>query len=99
MTVKILIPIPLRKICDDQTEVVLDLKKNPTTYDKVLEALIHHYPEARERLYLNGDLNRFVNHYIDQEDIRNLNGLESAVKDGAELSIVPAIAGGVYYHI
>ena len=96
MTVKILIPTPLRRVCDGETELEFDLKKDPTTYDEVLKEVIRRYPGIKETLYIDGHLNRFVNHFIDQEDIRFLNGLESLVKDGTEISIVPSIAGGAY---
>jgi molybdopterin synthase sulfur carrier subunit len=53
------------------------------------------FPGMRERLYdEEGELRRFVNFYVNGEDVRFLQGADTAVKDGDELSIVPAVAGG-----
>ena len=52
------------------------------------------YPALTPKLFDNGQLRRFVNLYLNDEDIRYLNNLDSAVKDGDELSIIPAVAGG-----
>lgn len=66
------------------------------TVKEVLTALETNFRGFRERLYDNeGQLRRFVNIYVNDEDVRFLDGEKTAVKDGDELSIVPAIAGGL----
>ncbi len=67
------------------------------TVGEVLSTLTTQYPELGKRLYKNPDaneINRFINIYINDEDIRFLDNQQTAVKAGDELSIVPAIAGG-----
>ena len=62
---------------------------------EVLDALTSDYPELGKRLFkTDGEVNRFINIYLNDEDIRFLDNLDTAVKAGDELSIVPAIAGG-----
>jgi sulfur-carrier protein len=61
----------------------------------VLGTLTSRYPELGKKLYKNGaEINRFINVYVNDEDIRFLANLDTAVKPGDEVSIVPAIAGG-----
>ena len=91
MPVKIRIPTPLQKLTDNQGEV--EVQGN--NVKAVLAALEAKYPGMRERLYDDkGALRRFINFYLNDEDIRFLKSEETALKDGDELSIVPAIAGG-----
>jgi MoaD family protein len=65
-----------------------------TTVGEVLDALYAEFGELRERIADDGGLRRFVNVYIGGEDIRFLDGLETAVSDGDEVTILPAVAGG-----
>jgi molybdopterin converting factor small subunit len=65
-----------------------------TTVGEALESVFEQHGELRERLYQDGGLRRFVNVYIGGEDIRFLDGLETVVPAGAELTILPAVAGG-----
>ncbi len=65
-----------------------------TTVGEVLDALYAEFGELRERIADDGGLRRFVNVYISGEDIRFLDGLETAVSDGDEVTILPAVAGG-----
>ena len=60
----------------------------------VLDNLVTKYPGLQPRLFLNGQVRQFVNLYLNDEDIRYLDNLETAVKDGDELAIIPAVAGG-----
>jgi molybdopterin synthase sulfur carrier subunit len=60
----------------------------------VLDALSEQFDELRERIADDGGLRRFVNVYIGGEDIRFLDGLETPVSDGDEVTILPAVAGG-----
>jgi molybdopterin synthase sulfur carrier subunit len=90
MAVKVRIPTPLQRLTQGKEEVdgttgkIIDLV---TELDK-------QYPGIAERISENGKIRRFVNIYLNDEDIRFLNAEETVVKDGDEVSIVPAIAGG-----
>lgn len=85
------IPTPLRKYTQGREEVAVD----GATVRAVLDALETSCPGIRERICDDsGKVRRFVNIFLGEEDIRFLEGLDSAVKPGDELSIVPAIAGG-----
>ena len=65
-----------------------------STVGEVLDALYEQFGELRERIADDGGLRRFVNVYIGGEDIRFLDGLETPVSDGDEVTILPAVAGG-----
>ncbi len=91
MAIKVRIPTPLQKLTGNQSEVEVP----GATVKAVLAALEEKHPGIRERLYdEKGTLRRFINFYVNDEDIRFLNSEDTALKDGDELSIVPAIAGG-----
>lgn len=91
MAIKVRIPTPLQKLTGNQSEVEV----SGGTVKAVLAALEEKHPGLRERLYdEKGTLRRFINFYVNDEDIRFLNSEDTALKDGDELSIVPAIAGG-----
>ncbi|MFQ5427368.1 MAG: ubiquitin-like small modifier protein 1 [Thermodesulfobacteriota bacterium] len=91
MSVKVRIPTPLRKITKDQDEVVAE----GTNVTEVIEDLEKNYPGLKERICEDdGNLRRFVNLYLNDEDIRFKDNLSTAVADNDELSIIPAIAGG-----
>jgi molybdopterin synthase sulfur carrier subunit len=91
MSVTVLIPTPLRKLTNEQETVDADGNK----VADVIEQLQSQYPGLKERLCDdNGALRRFVNVFLNGEDIRFLDGPNTPVKDGDELSIIPAIAGG-----
>jgi len=90
-SVKVLIPTPLRKLTGDQETVTLDADSVST----LMTALDAHHPGIGGRLMdEEGSLRRFVNLYVNGEDIRFLQNKETALKEGDEVSIVPAIAGG-----
>ena len=65
-----------------------------STVGEVLDALYERYGELRARIAEDGGLRRFVNVYVDGEDIRFLDGLDTPVEDGDEVTILPAVAGG-----
>ncbi len=92
MAVTVRIPTPLQEFTQQQDAVEIggaDIKE-------VLENLDRQFAGIRQRLYdEQGKLRRFVNIYVNQEDIRFLQGEGTAVSDGDEVSIVPAIAGGL----
>ena len=67
---------------------------NGATVREALDHLIAQHPDLGERLFADGRLKRFINLYVDDEDIRLLNDLDTELDDGAELTILPAIAGG-----
>jgi len=91
MPVKVLIPTPLQKLTGGHGEVTLEA----ADVAGVVAALEAQHPGIRERLCDDqGRLRRFVNLYLNNEDIRFLENEATAVKDGDELSIIPAIAGG-----
>ena len=90
-TVTIRIPTALRPQTGDHE--TLDLTGN--SVKEVLGSLTGRYPDLGKRLFKSdNELNRFINIYLNDEDIRFLDNLDTAVKAGDELSIVPAIAGG-----
>ena len=92
MSATVKIPTPLRRLTNNETSV--DAVGN--TIEQIVESLDSAYPGMRERLIDdNGDLRHFVNIYLNGEDIRYIDGLKSPVSDNDELSIVPAVAGGL----
>jgi MoaD family protein len=64
------------------------------TVRDVLDSLGAKYPGITGRLFENGQVRRFINLYVNDEDVRYLDNLQTALKDGDELSIIPAVAGG-----
>lgn len=92
MSVTVRIPTPLQEFTQQQDAVEIE----GGSVGEVLNALDGRFSGIRQRLYDDeGKLRRFVNIYVNQEDIRFLQGEGTAVSDGDEVSIVPAIAGGV----
>ena len=91
MAVLVKIPTQLRAATGGETETLLD----GATVQEVLDGLFDRFDELRERISEDdGSLRRFVNVYLAGEDIRFLDGLQTPVADGAELTILPAVAGG-----
>ena len=91
MSVMVRIPGPLRRITDGVDKVEVDAE----TLDGLITALEEQYPGMKDRILdENGELRYFVNLYLNNEDIRFLDGLGTSVKPGDEVSIVPAVAGG-----
>ena len=91
MAVNVRIPAPLRTLTGDQELVSAD----GLTLADVVEHLEASYPGMRERLCEDdGELRRFVNVFVNGEDVRFLSGLASELSEGDEVSIVPAVAGG-----
>ena len=92
MSVTVRIPAPLRKITGEREAVTAD---GAGSLLDVINTLDQQYPGLKERICdERGELRRFVNLYVNGEDVRFLSGLETAVKTGDEVSIVPAVAGG-----
>ena len=91
MAVKVRIPTPLMKLTDNQAEVTAEC----STISEILNNLESQFNGIKERICEeNGSPRRFINVYLNEEDIRFLDGERTAVKDGDEISIIPAIAGG-----
>jgi len=91
-TVKVRIPTPLQKITGDKGEV----EANGETVKEMIDNLEQSYPGLKERLYdEEGKLRRFINIYVNEEDIRFLDGESTKLGDGDDVSIIPAIAGGI----
>jgi len=91
MAKKVRIPTPLRKLTNNEELVEVEAA---TVADAIVE-LQTRFPGIRERLVDDsGAVRRFVNVYVNEEDIRFLQNQQTALKDGDEISIIPAIAGG-----
>jgi sulfur-carrier protein len=91
MPVTVRIPTPLRKLTRDEEIVHV----NATTVGGAIAELQSRYPGIQERLTDEaGGVRRFVNVYVNEEDIRFLQNQQTALKDGDEMTIIPAIAGG-----
>ena len=90
MAIRVQIPTPMRQHTGGKAEV----EATGATVQEVLDDLGKQFPGLTERLFDKGQLKRFVNVYLNDEDIRFHGGFEAAVEDGDELTIVPAIAGG-----
>ncbi len=91
MTIKVLIPTPLQKFTNNEASIECDA----SSITALMDTLEDKFPGIKARLCdESGELRRFVNFYVNSEDIRFLEGKETALKDGDEVSIVPAVAGG-----
>ena len=91
MAICVRIPTPLRQFTDG----VAELEATGATVGAVLTGLCEKYPEFKTRLFKeDGSLNRFVNLFVNEEDIRFEDDLDTPVKDGDEISIIQAVAGG-----
>jgi len=91
MAKKVRIPSPLRKLTNNEELVEI----SAATVGAAIAELQSRYPGIKERLVdENGEIRRFVNVYVNEEDIRFLKNQGTLLKDGDEISIIPAIAGG-----
>lgn len=91
MEVKIRIPGPLRKLTEGKDAVEV----KAFTVKEALDGLLKKYPELKERITdESGNLRRFINVYVNGEDIRFMKDMETPLKEGDLISIIPAIAGG-----
>jgi sulfur-carrier protein len=94
--IKVRIPTPLRPLTKGQGEVDAQAQN----IAEMIDTLNASHPGIKDRLCDDtGELRRFVNIYVNEEDIRFLKGKETSLKDGDEVSIVPAIAGGTLCRI
>lgn len=90
MSVKVRVPTQLRTLTDGSSEVAAE----GATVADVIGNLEQRYPGIAARLVSAGELRRFVNLYVDGEDVRFQQGLATAVGTGSEVAIIPAVAGG-----
>ena len=92
MAVTVRIPAPLRKVTNDKDRVEVDAGN----LADMVQAMEEQYPGIKERLLDEaGELRHFVNIYVNGEDVQFLDGLETAISESDEVSIVPAVAGGL----
>jgi MoaD family protein len=90
MAVKVQVPAPMRQHTEGKSEILV----SGTSVKEVLDNLGVSYPGITGRLFDNGQLRRFINVYVNNEDIRYLDNLATPIKDGDEVAIIPAVAGG-----
>lgn len=91
MAIQVLIPTPLQKFTNQESQVALEA----SNVDQLLQAMEGRYPGILGRLCdESGKLRRFLNVYVNSEDIRFLDNQATPLKEGDEVSIVPAVAGG-----
>jgi len=91
MSKTVRIPTPLRKLTNNEELVEV----NGSTVGEIITELQNRYPGFQERLLdEKGQIRRFVNIYVNEEDVRFLENQDTALKEGDEVSIIPAIAGG-----
>lgn len=90
MSIEVRIPTILRPFTQDQKKV----SASGSTLSGVIIDLDLQYPGISERLLENGSLRRFINIYINDEDVRFMGGLEAPTKPGDSITILPAVAGG-----
>jgi molybdopterin synthase sulfur carrier subunit len=90
MAITVRLPTQLRDAAGGAAQIQVE----GATVGEALESVCALHGELRDRLYQDGDLRRFVNVYLGGEDIRFLDGLQTAVPAGGELTILPAVAGG-----
>jgi len=92
MPIKVRIPTPLQKLTGQKAEIQIQAQN----VKELIESLEKNYPGMKDRICdEKGKIRRFVNLYLNEEDIRFLKQEETLLKEGDEVSIVPAIAGGI----
>jgi len=91
VAVTVRVPTPLRRVAGGNKDVQAD----GATVSALIDDLEKRYPGFKDRLCDDdGSLKRFINLYVNGEDIRYADGLETSLKDGDEVSIIPAVSGG-----
>ncbi len=93
MAITVRIPTALRRLTQGQGEIQIEA----SSIGELIEKLEEEFPGIKERLVEpNGEIRKFVNFFVNDEDIRFLNGKNTELKDGDVVSIIPAIAGGSF---
>jgi MoaD family protein len=90
MAIEVKIPTILRTYTAGEKAVTAD----GTTLSALIDDLEANHPGIKDRLLDNGDLRRFVNVYVNDEDVRFIGGLQAQLKDGDQIVVLPAVAGG-----
>ena len=90
MAIEVRIPTILRTYTGGEKAV----DATGSTLSAVIGGLEGNHPGIKERLIDNGDLRRFINIYVNDEDVRFIGGLEAELKDGDQIVVLPAVAGG-----
>jgi MoaD family protein len=90
MPITLTIPTQLRQ----HTAGVSEISASGRTVKEALDDLVRQHPAVQERLFADGQVRRFVNLFLNDEDVRYLDGLDTAIKDGDQLAIIPSVAGG-----
>jgi sulfur-carrier protein len=90
MAVRISIPTALRQFADGRSSLDVD----GATVGEALQSLTTTYPDLGNQLFSNGELRSFVNVYVNDDDVRYLQGMDTTLGARDEISIIPAIAGG-----
>ena len=90
MAVRVSIPTALRQFADGKSTLTVEA----STVGAALQALAAQYPDLGNQLLANGELRNFVNVYLNDDDVRYLQGMVTTVGERDEISIIPAIAGG-----
>ncbi|MCX7665503.1 MAG: MoaD/ThiS family protein [Gemmataceae bacterium] len=90
MAVKIEIPSPLREF----TGGLVDVPVTASTVKEALNSLVEQYPNIGPKLFDNGKIRPYINIFVNDEDIRYLDEMETTVADGQTIALVPAVAGG-----
>jgi adenylyltransferase/sulfurtransferase len=90
MAVNILIPTALRAFTDRVSEVSVE----GATVGDAITALVEKYPDIKQHLYKEGELRSFINIFVGETNIKNLQGIDTPIAPDAQIMLVPAIAGG-----
>ena len=91
MAIKVRVPTPLQKLTKNQAEI----EAQGSNVKELIDGLEKDFPGIKERICdKNGNIRRFINIYVNEEDVRFLQQDKTPLKDGDEVSIIPAIAGG-----
>jgi adenylyltransferase/sulfurtransferase len=84
------IPTPLRQYTNGQADVIV----NGSNVEAAMRDLVEQYPALEQHLYNNGEMRAFVNIFLGQDNVKDLQGAETPLDEGAILRIIPSIAGG-----
>ena len=90
MALKVEIPTPMRDLVGGQRHVEV----TGTTVQEALDDLVRQYPPIGPKLFSDGQLRQYINVFVNDEDIRFLDEMGTAVKDGEIVALIPAVAGG-----
>jgi molybdopterin synthase sulfur carrier subunit len=90
MAIKVQIPTPMREQAGGQSEVEVA----GGTVKAALDDLVRQHPALASKLFDNGRLRPYINVFVNDEDIRYLDDLDTTVKDGETVALIPAVAGG-----